>query len=83
MCMAVYGIREVRASERVSERVSPGGDSEHPGVPFYRPACSARAIKNDTVVHGYTVRQDGGRCLIYMQMAMSHLHARCMQMDGA
>jgi len=32
--MAVYGIREVRASKRVSERVSPGGESEHSGEPF-------------------------------------------------
>ena len=37
MRIAVYGIREVRASERVSERVSSGGESEHPRLAFYRP----------------------------------------------
>ena len=37
--MAVYGIREVRASERACFS---GGESEHPRVAFYRPECSAR-----------------------------------------
>jgi len=35
--MAVYGIREVRASERVNERAAPGVESEHPRLDFYRP----------------------------------------------
>jgi len=52
--MAVYGIREVRVSERVNGRAAPGVESEHPRVPFYRPECSALAIRNDTVAHGYT-----------------------------
>ena len=88
--MAVYDIREVRASERVSERASPRGESEHPRLAFYRQdelgytsSAQLHAIRIATVVHGYTGRQDGGRCLICMQRTMSHLHARCMQMDDA
>jgi len=67
----------------VNERAAPSVESEHLRVPFYRPECSALAIRNTTVVHGYTGRRDGGWCLICMQRTMSHLHARSMQMDGA
>ena len=82
--MAVYGIREVRASERVSERVSPGGESEHPGVPFYRLECSARghqkcycsawSVPNmyakDNVSFACTVHANG-RCLITVSLNAS------------
>jgi len=81
--MAIYGIREVRASERVNERVDPDVESE---CLFIGQSAQLFAIKNDTVAHGYTGQQDGdagGRWLICMRRTMSHLHARCMQMDGA
>ena len=83
MRMAVYGIREVRASERVSERVSRVVRVNTRECLFIGQSAQLVAIRITTVVHGYTGRQDGGRCLIFMQMAMSHLHARCVQMDGA
>jgi hypothetical protein len=81
--MAVYGIREVRASERVSERVSRVVRVSTRECLFIGQSAQLVAIRIATVVHGYTGRQDGGRCLIFMQRTMSHLHARCMQMDGA
>ena len=73
--MAVYGIREVRASERVSERASRVVRVSTRGCLFIGQSAQLRAIRIATVAHGW--------CLICMQMAMSHLHARCMQIDGA
>ena len=89
MRMAVYGIREVRASERVSECVSPGGESEHPRLAFYRPSAQLRAIKDATVVHDRCLIACEGRCPICMHGACkwtvpNHcvLTCKCMQMDG-
>ena len=80
--MAVYGIREVRASERVSERVSRAVRVSTRGWLFIGQSAQLRAIKNATVAHG--------RCLICMHDACkwtvpNHrvLACKCMQMDGA
>ena len=80
--MAVYGIREVRVSERVSERVSRVVRVSTRGWLFIGQSAQLRAIKNATVAHG--------RCLICMHDACkwtvpNHrvLACRCMQMDGA
>jgi len=73
--MAVYGIREVRVSERVSERASRVVRVSTRECLFIGQSAQLCATKNATVAHG--------RCLICMQRTMSHLHARCMQMDGA
>jgi hypothetical protein len=80
--IAVYGIREVRASERVSERVSRVVRVSTRGWLFIGQSAQLRAIKNATVAHG--------RCLICMHDACkwtvsNHrvLACRCMQMDGA
>ena len=59
--MAVYGIREVRASERVSERVSRVVRVSTRGWLFIGQSAQLRAIKNATVAHG--------RCLICMHDA--------------
>ena len=79
--MAVYGIREVRASERVSERVSRVVRVSTRGWLFIGQSAQLRAIKNATVAHG--------RCLICMHDACkwtvpNHrvLACKCMQMDG-
>ena len=89
MRIAVYGIREVRASERVSERVSLGGESEHPGVPFIGQSAQLFAIKDDTVAHGRCLIVCEGRCPICVHGACkwtvpNHrvLVCKCMQMDG-
>ena len=81
MRMAVYGIRGVRASERVSERVSRVVRVSTRGWLFIGQSAQLRAIKNATVAHG--------RCLIYMHDACkwtvpNHrvLACKCMQMDG-
>ena len=79
--MAVYGIREVRVSERVSERVSRVVRVSIRGWLFIGQSAQLRAIKNATVAHG--------RCLICMHDACkwtvpNHrvLVCKCMQMDG-
>ena len=87
MCMAVYGIREVRASERVSERVSRVVRVNTRECLFIGQSAQLVAIRITTVVHGYTGRQDGGRCLhgaCKWTVPNHHVLAcRCMQMDGA
>ena len=82
MRMAVYGIREVRVSERVSECASRVVRVSTRGWLFIGQSAQLRAIKNATVAHG--------RCLICMLDACkltvpNHrvLVCKCMQMDGA
>ena len=89
MRMAVYGIREVRASERVSERVSRVVRVSTRGWLFIGQSAQLRAIKNATVAHGRCLISCEGRCSICMHVACkwtvpNHrvLACRCMQMVG-
>ena len=83
MRMAVYGIREVRASERVSERVSRVVRVSTRECLFIGQSAQLVAIRIATVVHGYTGRQDGGRCNFHAKddvpfACTLHAHGRCL-----